>query len=1180
MSILITHLFAANAIAGPTTTVLAITPGTTVVTGTPVTISATVSGGTNYTSQIEIIRNDNFASIDGCPPQAIPNGSTTFTATCTTQLAPGIYQFRAHYLGDGVNDPSNSQPQTLIVNDTNTTFNVDSLLDDPDADPNDGQCLTAAGTCTLRAALQQTAVDPNLRVTINLPTGQIMLQSALPTIVGQNSRRVTINGVRGPGKTHIVQTSANSVLESNGNYNLFLNDLTIRGGSSPTTGGGLNLQAINSLAIVNLNRVIVRNNTAVSHGGGIFADSRVTLTLSRSEVSNNTVTGVGGRGGGIFIDTLFDSQSATITSSTIAENQAFGVGGIFSDQPITITNSTISGNRGNQTSGLRLGPRANTLLTNVTIANNSAATPPSTASQLFNETTLGNAVNFRNVILAAPQDGTVNCGGNLSVNIRNHNLSSDNSCAGIWGVNDPTNLHNTNPMLAALAPSSTPFSSVRVHKLLAGSPAINAGSFVAGSGTVDQEDNARVVGPAQDIGAVEFFSPAPVITSGAPPANIPVGQPFTFTFTATGTPAPTFVLQGVLPIGLTLNPTTGVLSGTPPLDSGGTFTGLITVTATNGVNPDSSISFTLSFAEVNVAPAFTGGTQPHSIVAGQPFSFPLTASGTPAPEFGLNGAPAWVALGGVDSNFVTGTAPMNLAGTTVPITVTATNNTGTIQATIDLIITAAPAAPQFMTLADVETMAVGETFTKPFTVTGSPTPTLTAPVLPAWLTFNPATGTFTGIPQSAGDYPVTITATNTAGTVSQSFIISVKPLIVIQPPEKPVGLTCAGAGQSITCSLPMSSDADNYMLTCTNGATLAEARVLGPESPFVLSGLVRGSTYACRVVAYNAGGASPASDAVTITLPDAAPAWRPTTVDINGDAAPDVLVSGNGNVLRGSFDGHRLNFVPLAFLSNNIRVLGAGDFNGEHRADVLFRDLATGDVKLWRADAVNPPKGSGETGTERFVRNVKDGWSVEAIADIDGDGRNDIVWRYVTPNTPDSGVVYVWYMADNVVTEVRSRGGAPLTWDLVGAADLNGDGMAELVWVSPANEIRSLTAKSQKAFVNEKIGTVPSGFKLMRAADFNGDGKADFLFGDTNGNLRLWTMNGLTRQAEIQLPAADPTWELYAIVDLNGDGAMDIVWKQPDGRLQAWFMNTQNLAAPIMLNYAGDAPQGTQSVNP
>jgi LGFP repeat/Bacterial Ig-like domain (group 3)/IPT/TIG domain/FG-GAP-like repeat/Putative Ig domain len=87
---------------------------------------------------------------------------------------------------------------------------------------------------------------------------------------------------------------------------------------------------------------------------------------------------------------------------------------------------------------------------------------------------------------------------------------------------------------------------------------------------------------------------APVFTADTPPTSAVAGTPYTYTFTATGTPAPTFAVHtGALPTGLTLNPTTGVLSGTPTTTGPSTFT----VAAHNTVSPDAltpSITVTIT----------------------------------------------------------------------------------------------------------------------------------------------------------------------------------------------------------------------------------------------------------------------------------------------------------------------------------------------------------------------------------------------------------------------------------------------------------------------------------------------------------------------------------------------------------------------------------------------------------
>jgi hypothetical protein len=90
---------------------------------------------------------------------------------------------------------------------------------------------------------------------------------------------------------------------------------------------------------------------------------------------------------------------------------------------------------------------------------------------------------------------------------------------------------------------------------------------------------------------------APVFTASTPPATATVGAAYSYTFAASGNPAPTFrVNSGALPAGLSLNTTTGVLSGTPTAAGPATFT----VAATNGVSPDtvtSSITITVGQAQ-------------------------------------------------------------------------------------------------------------------------------------------------------------------------------------------------------------------------------------------------------------------------------------------------------------------------------------------------------------------------------------------------------------------------------------------------------------------------------------------------------------------------------------------------------------------------------------------------------
>jgi hypothetical protein len=112
---------------------------------------------------------------------------------------------------------------------------------------------------------------------------------------------------------------------------------------------------------------------------------------------------------------------------------------------------------------------------------------------------------------------------------------------------------------------------------------------------------------------------APTVAS-TPPPTATAGTPYSFTVTATGTPVPTFS-STTLPDGLSLNTTTGVISGTPTASATGTT--VVTVTATNGTSPESvtTLSFVVRAAAVPVPGPGVG------LLPGTPGVPPLVATG-------------------------------------------------------------------------------------------------------------------------------------------------------------------------------------------------------------------------------------------------------------------------------------------------------------------------------------------------------------------------------------------------------------------------------------------------------------------------------------------------------------------------------------------------------------------------
>lgn len=159
----------------------------------------------------------------------------------------------------------------------------------------------------------------------------------------------------------------------------------------------------------------------------------------------------------------------------------------------------------------------------------------------------------------------------------------------------------------------------------------------------------------------------PIITAPIMTASAQINVPFTLQVSASGGPA-TFAASG-LPANLTINPTTGLISGIPA--SLGVST--VTLTATNTLGTGNS-TLTLTVQSEAVTP--TGVPVITSVLsavaqAGSLFTFPVSASNSPT-SFQAAGLPS-----GLNINSVTGMIfGTPLAGGTSSVTVSASNASG------------------------------------------------------------------------------------------------------------------------------------------------------------------------------------------------------------------------------------------------------------------------------------------------------------------------------------------------------------------------------------------------------------------------------------------------------------------------------------------------------------------------
>ena len=258
----------------------------------------------------------------------------------------------------------------------------------------------------------------------------------------------------------------------------------------------------------------------------------------------------------------------------------------------------------------------------------------------------------------------------------------------------------------------------------------------------------------------------PVITS-ANTANGTGDTPFSYQITATNLPQSFSVTGGALPAGVTVNTTTGLISGTP------TQAGNFPVTI-NATNPGGTGSQGLT---ISIAPGTPVITSPNSAVglSGQSISYQIAATYGPHTAFNATGLPAGVSVN-TGTGLISGAFP---SPGTFPVTVSATGAGGTGQLVVTFTI---GQGPPVITSANNAVGALGNPMSYQITATQNPT-SFNATGLPPGLGVDTTTGLISGTPTAGGSFPVTVSATKSGvtGQLVVTFDISVLAPVITSP---------------------------------------------------------------------------------------------------------------------------------------------------------------------------------------------------------------------------------------------------------------------------------------------------------------------------------------------------------------------------------------------------------------